>query len=366
MSSKKRNSSVSISRKKRCKNGSRRDIKSGECISFMPFTTFDQLNEQEIASEGITISIESLENDGGIAKIYNNKVILGQKLIDKSTFEKAKKKTKTDFKRILKIIKRSKKTPNFIEKDKAFQQFLKKQEKSQEKAQEQLQNKKYGGTKTMDEHKKPKIIVQSKVIDKMSNATIDKLKDKISLLERSIRITSIINNRDWWSYLSTFNLFELIGLTIQDGIAQSAIKDINQIAAPNALIQIPASNTLSNTIALNAQINTLINPIITYDFAGGFILMLLDMLNTYFPSSTLAYMTQIAQYIYWSWLIGSTYFILMPINIWWGLAAIIPFLASIIHSVYPMPIYKLEDLEHQLANAKNELAKEIEKISHSQ
>jgi hypothetical protein len=362
MPSKKNNSSVSISRKKRCKNGSRRDIKSGECISFMPFTTFDQLNEQEIANEGITISIESLENNGGIAKIYNNKVILGQKLIDKSTFEKAKKKTGTDFKRILKIIKRSKKTPNFIEKDKAFQRFLKKQEK----AQEQLQHKKYGGTKTMDEYKKPKIIVQSKVIDKMSNATIDKLKDKISLLERSIRITSINNNRDWWSYLSTFNLFELIGLTIENSIVQSDIKDINQIAAPNALIQIPASNSLSNTIALNAQINTLINPIITYDFAGGFILMLLDMLNTYFPSSTLAHITQISQYIYWSWLIGSTYFILMPINIWWGLAAIIPFLASIIHSAYPMPIYKLEDLENQLTETKNELAKEIEKISHSQ
>jgi hypothetical protein len=362
MPSKKRNISLSISRKKRCKNGSRRDKKTNECISFMPYTTFDKLDEQEIANEGITISIESLDDDGAITKIYNNKVIIGQKLIDNSIFDKAKKKSAKDFKRILKIINKSKKTPNFIKKDKEFQNFL---NKNPIIGQEVIFRETMGGA-TKKTETKPKLIVQSKVIDKMSNTTITKLKDKITLLEKAIKITSNNNNRDWWSYLTLFNLFELVSLTVEYSVSSMNIKDIidiNKIPTSRELTHVALLTAESNVV--NNQINNIINPIISYDFAGGLILLILDIVNSYFPSSSLAYITEMTQYIYWTWLIGSTFFVLMPINIWWGLASFIPFFASINYgSLIPMNIYKLEQLEADLIKTKLQLAKEIEKLNH--
>ena len=55
--------------KKRCPKGYRRNKKSRECIKYIGFSIFDELNDIEISEDGKTISIEYLE-EGGIMKIY--------------------------------------------------------------------------------------------------------------------------------------------------------------------------------------------------------------------------------------------------------------------------------------------------------
>jgi len=432
MPSKKKNISLSISRKKRCKNGTRRDKNSGECIPFTPFTTFNELQDQEISEKGITVSIESLDNSA-ITKIYNNKVIVGQKLISENDLEKVAKKSTSDFKRILKIMKKCKKNPDIIKKDSKFQQFLKKQ-KALEKNGGGGVRKKENEENTDESIPKTKLIVQKKVIDIMSPIRVKKLRDRIELIERAIRITGNVQN-DWWSYLTMFNLLEIIGISIETlasntilpsttttttgpsfgmgvsgtgsssgnigniinnnsgnfdygngnisnilpnnghiSLATSINGQINNAhgAAVNHIGQAAANaqgignagihGNLGTTTSVTSVTTGFVLPTILIDFGGALFLMILDILNSYFPNSTLANITQFGQYIYWAWVLGSTFFVLMPVNIIWAFGSIITGLTSITYTAFkPMPIQKLKQLEDELAKTKLELADELQK-----
>jgi hypothetical protein len=86
-------------KRKRCPNGSRFDKIAQQCMKFSKIKVFDELSQQKISETGTTVSIESLNKDGAVIKMYNNGNILEQKYVSQDGLEKAKEKGKRIFKK---------------------------------------------------------------------------------------------------------------------------------------------------------------------------------------------------------------------------------------------------------------------------
>jgi len=339
MASYKKRTSGSISRKKRCPKGSRKDKITGSCIKYIGFSVFDELKDAEISEKGKTLSLENLSGDGAILKLYQDGNIIGQQLVEDKHIKKAKERTEKDMMHIFKIIRKIEKNPNLIETDKKFQRFKKRQEKKMEE--------KKGGTTGSEGVKKDsiKVLVQKDVVDQMVDPDIKDLQKNIDEIQRKISVIHDSMHQNWWSQFAIFNLFEIASVPLATAIGTYHVSN-TAITVGSNLIQTPL---------------TLISNTLWYDFYGAAGLLILDILQCLFPNSNTATMNIIAQYVYWTWVITSTTFNLVPIYWAWSILSVIP-AAGILATVTQTPeTAKLAELERELREAKKELAEKLEK-----
>ena len=336
--------------KKRCPKGYRRDKKTGDCIKYIGFSVFDELKDIEISQDGKTISIEYLE-EGGIIKIYQEGKIIRQDFLDKKVFEKTKENTKRDMKRIFKVIKKLEKDPNIILKDKSFQRFKKQQEKKMKKG---------GGDEKKSKKESAKIVVQKDVIDNyLTDPNIATLQKRVDDLQEEIHKEKKSIYINWWSQFAAFNLFEMIGTTIGYSITES-ISNYDSAQLAKYVTTAHTKHLAAATTANNWAQNTLLpgtNLLLPIDIAGAAFLLVMDMVNSLYPSETLSNLTNIAQYLYWIWLIGSTFVYLIPISWLWIASIAIPSFGILSTLSLDLPnTNKINKLEEELAHTKERLA----------
>ena len=166
----------SMEKRKRCPNGSRFDKIAEQCMKFSKIKVFNELAEQEISEKGTTVSIESLNKDGAIIKLYRDGSIVEQKYVSEEGLEKAKEKGKKDIQKIIKNARRIAREPWRIEKDKEYQ-------KLQRKMRRELSKRKGGGQEEEQsapiDTEKTNIMIQADVMDKLKDTAIEKAQEKL-------------------------------------------------------------------------------------------------------------------------------------------------------------------------------------------
>jgi hypothetical protein len=327
MASQKKRNSGSVSRKKRCANGSRKDKTTEICVKYVGFSVFDELKDVEIAEKGKTISLENLSGAGAIIKVYEDGNMVGQNLVEEKDIKKAKENTEKDMNRIFKMMKKIEKNPDLIATDKKFQRFLKRQTKN-------LAEKNGGGTESEKKKESVKVLVQKNVLDQMIDPEIKELQKRIDEIQTKIHTITSSMHQNWWSQFAIFNLFEMVTIP---------------------LANVYGSSNITGTTLTTVQ-NTL-----WFDFVGAAFLMILDITQSLYPNSTSATINIIAQYVYWTWIIASTAQFLVPITWTWSAMMIIP-AAGVLNSISEAPqTTKLAELERELREAKHKLARKLEK-----
>lgn len=187
---KKQNQSKTVSRKKRCPNGSRRDKKSGECAQYKGIQLFKELKDQKISNKP-TVSLETLDK-GAILKVYNEGELIGQTYVNEKILQQSKVVEEKGNKLIMKAIKRIKKDPTVLQKDKKFLRFQKK-----------MARKRGGATGKEGEPSEEfvEIQVQESFMEQIQSQKITKLQAKLAALESELQKDVELYYSSW----STFN-----------------------------------------------------------------------------------------------------------------------------------------------------------------
>lgn len=325
------------STKKRCPNGFRHNNKTDTCIKYVGFTVFKELQDLELNEDGKTLSIESLGDDGIIVKIYEGGNIIRQERLDKKAIEKSKENTKKDMKRMFKVIKRLEKDPNMIVNDKAFQRFKKRQEKKQKGGDNHTLGK-FGGLKKNEPIKEQpqdstKVMVQKNVIDGLMDNDIHILQKKVDEIQLEIYKEQKSIHVNWWSQFAMFNLFEMISSSI------------------GYIVVGPVAATTTAATALASSL-------LTVDFAGAGFLAIMDIINSLYPLETISNITIISQYLYWIWIVSSTFGFLLSSSSLWILSITVPFIGmtyTLLKSELPNT-NKISQLQDKLEFTKGKLA----------
>jgi len=196
---KKQNRSKTATRKKRCPNGSRRDKTSNECAPYKGIQLFKELKDQEISNKP-TVSLESLEK-GAILKVYKEGELVGQTYVNEKTLQQSKAIEEKGNKLILKAIKRIKKDPTVLQKDKKFLRFQKKM------AQKRGQQK--GGGETSEES--VEIQVQEGVMEQLQSTKIAKLHAKLASLETDLQKEVDLYYSSWSAFNGILAVMNVVG-----------------------------------------------------------------------------------------------------------------------------------------------------------
>jgi hypothetical protein len=185
-------------RKKRCPNGSRRDKKSGECAPYKGIQVFKELKDQTI-SDKPTISLESLDK-GAILKVYKEGELLAQSYVDEKSLQQSKKIEEKGNKLILQLIKKIKKDPTVLKKDKRFLRFQKK-----------MAQKKGGASEEASSENAIEIQVQETVMEKIQSPKIAKLQAKLATLEEELKKEVDTYYSSWSAFNGILAVMNVVG-----------------------------------------------------------------------------------------------------------------------------------------------------------
>jgi hypothetical protein len=185
-------------RKKRCPKGSRRDKKSGECAPYKGIQLFKELKDQTI-SDKPTISLESLDK-GAILKVYKEGELMAQTYVDEKSLERSKKIEERGNKLILQTIKKIKKDPTLLQKDKQFLRFQKK-----------MAQKKGGASGEATSENSIQIQVQENLMEKIQSPKIAKLQAKLATLEEELKKEVDMYYSSWSSFNGFLAIINLVG-----------------------------------------------------------------------------------------------------------------------------------------------------------
>jgi hypothetical protein len=206
------------SRKKRCPNGSRRDKLSGFCKKYRGFSVFEELKDQVIKKEGTTISIESLEHAGVVIKVYHKGQLKEQNLVGPRYLEKGMEKSWKDLNNIMKTIRKIKRHPDLIRKDRQFQIF-KKNVKSPVPTQKGGSSKK----EENNEEEKPlvNLAVQHDVLKKVNSkeglhkqVEIQELGLEMGMLSGDLKKEMEERHSEWFNSIWLFNFMTVVTTSI--------------------------------------------------------------------------------------------------------------------------------------------------------
>lgn len=290
-------------KRKRCPNGSRFDKIAQQCMKFSKIKVFDELSEQKISETGTTVSIESLDKDGAIIKMYNNGNILEQKYVSQDGLEKAKEKGKRDIQKIIKTIRKVTRDPGQIQKDAQYQ-------KLQRKMKRELRKRRGGGMEEPPQIQNTNILIQSDVMDKLEDKKVEK-EDNLG--------------NGWYNGgMAIFNLlgslFYSADLTTE--IIEKWITGISHtFSAPFWSQSISVGNILTDANVNVPQLGSTFS--LGFDMVGLLVLTIINIVAMIYPGDNIDIFVNIAQYvIYTSCLIfGGPLLILGNWWIYMGLAS---------------------------------------------
>jgi hypothetical protein len=197
---KKQNQSKTASRKKRCPNGSRRDKKSGDCAQYKGIQVFKELKDQKISNKP-TVSLETLDN-GAILKVYNEGELISQRYVNEKILQQSKVVEEKGNKLIMKAIKRIKKDPTVLQKDKKFLRFQKK-----------MAQKRGGATGKEGEPSEEfiEIQVQESVMEQIQSPKIAKLQAKLASLESELQKEVELYYSSWSTFNGILAIINVVG-----------------------------------------------------------------------------------------------------------------------------------------------------------
>ena len=304
-------------KRKRCPNGSRFDKIAQQCMKFSKIKVFHELSEQKISETGTTVSIESLNKDGAVIKMYNNGNILDQKYVSQDGLEKAKEKGKKDIQKIIKTIRKVNRDPGRIQKDTGYQ-------KLKRKMQRELRKRKGGDYKGNNEGienpqiQNTHILIQSDVMDKLEDKRVEKEQDKLSREDN-------LGNQWYNGGMAIFNLlgslFYSAELTTE--VIEKWITGISHtFSGPFWTSQTVSVGNILNDANVNMpQLGSTFS--LGFDMVGLLVLTIINIVAMIYPGDNIEIFVNIAQYvIYTSCLIfGGP---LLVLGNWWiymGLAS---------------------------------------------
>ena len=196
---------VNGTKKKRCPNDYRRDKKTDKCVNYKGIQVFKDMKSQ-IITDKPTLSLESLDK-GAILKIYNDGKLINQQYIDEKVLQKSKIIEEKGSKYIFKMIRKIQKDPTIIKKDNKFMRFQKK-----------MVHKKGGNNQEGSQYEEPMdILVQEDVMDKLQSTKIQKLKDKLALLEGELKEEVDLYYNSWANFNGILGIMNVVG-TVGDAI----------------------------------------------------------------------------------------------------------------------------------------------------
>jgi hypothetical protein len=240
---------ISRKTKKRCPNGSRRDIKTDICVKYDGVKVFKELKDQTISETKTTISFESLE-ENTILKIYEKGELIEQKLIDEKMIEKGIQKSKNIMGKIMKMVKQIKKNPDkmieLIENDKKFQRFQKKVEREERKKKGGNSRKsfKHSETNYNENSSNTDFLIQENVLNNIQQSKQSELEQKLNELyidlskERNKELGEQhgwIGSQIFYSFIALCDIIKYFGeyIIISEAYIASLICDLILIFFPN-------------------------------------------------------------------------------------------------------------------------------------
>ena len=272
----------SMEKRKRCPNGSRFDKIAEQCMKLSKIKVFDELAEQKISEKGITVSIESLNKDGAIIKLYKDGSIVEQKYVSEEGLETAKEKGKTDIQKIIKNVRRIAREPWRIEKDKEYQ-------KLQRKMRRELNKRKGGGQKEQGasiETEKTGIMIQADVMDKLKDTNIEEVQDKISPKDSS---------RSQW-YNGVMAIFNLVGSVLYTKrLSVELVSEwLTKINEKNYWIKQKVIAHIANSLQ---QSSSTVVFQLGFDLVGLLLVTVIDIVAMIYPGDNIDIFVNIVQYV---------------------------------------------------------------------
>ena len=248
--------------KKRCPKGSHRDKTTGICVKYATIKTFENLTEQTISHTKNTLSLESLGKDGTIMKVYEKGELQYQVFVNDEKLQKAKKKAQKDIQKMLKMMHKIQKDPSKIEKDTKFKRMLKK-----------IKGGGTGSPTTIQSN--TDILIEEQVMEKIETKAVVKLEEKIENIEAKSQVENIWKSiGSHWEVISTIlHVADVAGLAYMTGHFSSSF--------------LPFLLDLVNAMAI----------------------VVMNILYTYYPEEENKQYTLYAQYLIYSFILGSSLFV---------------------------------------------------------
>ena len=343
----------SQTRKKHCHKGYRTDKKTGICVKHDIFSTFKELKDEDISAEGKTITLESQGDSGVIFKLYHEGDIQHQLIVPNHTLHKVKKRTHSHVKHIFKTMRKME--PNTIANNKKYQQF----KRNLDKHTVLMKGGTGGGTPVA----KTKILVHDEVFHSVTSDKVAALQANVNMLQT--KLNKRLNQEHTQSHNNYWSVFFLVNF-LQEVITNQLVPTVT-VNGPywtgygKTMIEQIGPHSVSNYGAMGTPLSI--------DLYGGLFMVVLNIITLFYPNGEMDEITKTAQYVYWSWLIVSSPWLIASMG-WWGLASIITPVLGFYTSTQMTPPTSTETtdsstaatsktvmkLQQQLSDAKKELA----------